>query len=113
VAFAPVTDLQPEIGKLIVKSEARRASDPRYTARMEQLRHLVELQKTSVISLRLADRMNLARSERALMDLQTGEDPMERKKDDIDLVAQEAERILVDMLEIKGGNNGAIHGTEN
>jgi carboxyl-terminal processing protease len=99
VSFSPVADLQPEIETLRAKSQARLAADPRYTARMEQLRHLASLQKTAAITLRLADRMALARSERALMDLQTSDEPTSRKKEGADLVEQEAERILVDMLQ--------------
>jgi carboxyl-terminal processing protease len=97
--FNPVADLQPVIDRLRLKSDARLAADPRYKARMEQLRHLTALQKTSDISLKLADRVELARSERALMDLQTPDDPTERKKENGDIVEQEAERILVDFLE--------------
>jgi carboxyl-terminal processing protease len=101
-SFTPVADLQPLIESLRAKSEARRASDPRFTARTEQLSRLNTLQKTSVISLRLEDRVKLARSERALMELQTEEDTAERKKSDADLVEMEAGRILIDMLDQKG-----------
>jgi carboxyl-terminal processing protease len=99
VQFAPVADLQPQIQALQARSQARMASDPRFTARMEQLNRLDAMQKTASISLRLADRIELARSERALMDLQASEDSPVMKKQGADLVEQEAQRILVDMLE--------------
>ncbi|MFO7535216.1 MAG: carboxy terminal-processing peptidase [Kiritimatiellia bacterium] len=99
VPFDPVADLQPKIEVLRKNAEARMAADPRYVARLEQLRRLDAMQKTASISLRFSDRIELARSERALMDLQTADEPAGKKKEGNDLVEQEAQRILVDMLE--------------
>jgi hypothetical protein len=66
---------------------------------LEQLHRLEAMQKTASISMRFSDRIELARSERALMDLQTADEPAGKKKEGNDLVEQEAQRILVDMLE--------------
>ncbi len=99
VAFAPVDDLQPEIEALRARAETRMAADPRFAARLEQIRRLAAMQKAATISLRLADRIELARTERALMDLQTADDPATKKRQGSDLVEEEARRILVDMLE--------------
>jgi carboxyl-terminal processing protease len=99
VPLTPVADLQGEIEALRARANGRMAADPRFAARLEQIRRLSAMQKTPAISLRLADRIELARTERTLMDLQGSDDPAEKKKQGGDLVEEEAQRILVDMLE--------------
>jgi carboxyl-terminal processing protease len=99
VTFAPVADRQAEIEALRARSEARMAADPRFAARLEQIRRLAAMQKTASISLRLADRIELARTERTLTDLQEADDPAAKKRQGGDLVEEESRRILVDMLE--------------
>lgn len=98
----PVADLGPAIETLRARSAARLAADPRFAARIEQIRRLETLQKTAQISLRLEDRLDLARAERALLELQES-DPADResKKEGPRLIEEEALRILVDLIEIQ------------
>ncbi len=99
VPFTPVADLAPQIEWLQSRSAARLAASPRFTARIEQIRRLDAMQKSAVISLRLADRLDLARAERALLELQETDEAGGLKKEGASLIEEESLRILVDMLE--------------
>jgi carboxyl-terminal processing protease len=109
--YRPTADLSQVIPVLRKNSEARRQADARFAAQQRLLEQMTARQKSVEISLNLDDRMQLARSEKALEDLQTdmldngGATPPDSKKKDSkapDLVLQEASRILADLINLTG-----------
>ena len=98
--YRPVTDLQPLIAKLRERSVERCAKDARYTARLELLKRLDDTYRNKEISLKLDERLKLARVEKSLEEVQhEDEDPQDGvpKDEKEDLILHEALAILADM----------------
>ncbi len=104
--YRPVMNLKPLVPDLRRASEARRANDPRFQAQAGIVKRIYEHQETPGISLRLADRMALAREEKGLEEVQrealeggeeepAGENPAKREHD---IVLLEAQRVLADLI---------------
>jgi len=103
VMFSPFDDLSGTIPALRTRSEARQAADERFQANRELLRRIEAMNADIDISLNYEERKNRAQTEKELLDVQNRLiDQAEGEKDTApDLVAEEALRILADLVQIK------------
>ncbi len=105
--YRPTAQVTQWIPELRERSLARRRADPRFVAHEEMVQRLAERHRSREMSLRLADRLELARIERRLgaaEEHETGEEPgpPERSKD---LAMEEALRILCDLIDLSQGRS--------
>ena len=91
-----------------LSASAQRAANPRFAAEKELLTRIAALQRSEEISLNLKDRINLAKTEKSLSDLEKdAESPAEEKEKDkdkkkeSDLILQESLQILGDMIDLR------------
>ncbi|MBN1669591.1 MAG: carboxy terminal-processing peptidase [Kiritimatiellae bacterium] len=105
VHYTPVGDIGGLIPVLRTKSEARRASDPRWAARRKLLAALDERRKEKKISLNIDQRRKMAEEERALLEMQKESDDSE--KGQTDLILLEALHILSDFADLAPPAPGA------
>ena len=113
--YRPVGDLTPLIPELRKKSAERRKKDSRFTGLQETLRQVKKNQESKEISLKLEDRIALAKEEKNLSKLQDesladdeGEDDAQAPKKSArsDIIVREAERILLDLAAMKDAGKG-------
>ncbi len=102
--YRPVMDLRPLLPQLRQWSEARRQKDARFTAQADITRRIKAHQQSDEISLKLDDRLALAREEKGLEKVQQealesdDTESNETGKHENDIVLVEAERILADLI---------------
>ncbi len=102
--YRPAADLEELLPALRRQSEERRANDPRFQAYKELLERLGERQRSSDVSLKLEDRVALARSEKELQKLIQDTDPKDGEKKEqptSDLVLIESLHILSDLIALQ------------